>query len=309
MAIPVMVVTPNAGFGELICQILEETGKYALALATTSQEAVAIAKKDRPALCILEIEAKKQETKGLIGALRKEVEHMLLILIPSHEDILEEEYAQINPEGFLAKPFYLPDLVALVEEVISNSSLDTLPSVKAGPQIKRPSKTISKGGLPPAPEWLQDVSLAAQHLTRLSLASSSQAALITRDDQIWAYAGELPQHAAEELARTVATYFADGGGTDLARFVSLEATGSEYMMYASGLGGNFVLAMVFDAEMPFSKIRSQATRLTEALSTPQPPEPSQSKRAMDTAPAEEPTGPEVSEPPQPLWDDVPPHPE
>jgi REP element-mobilizing transposase RayT/DNA-binding response OmpR family regulator len=306
MAIPVMVVTPNAGFGELICQILEETGKYAIALATTPQEAVAIAKKDRPALCILEIEPEDKPSKGLVGLLRKEVEHMLLILIPSHEDILEEEFAQLNPEGFLAKPFYLPDLVTLVEEVISNSDIADLPQVKTGPQVKRPSATITKGGLPPAPEWLKDVSLAAQHLTRLSLESSSQAALITRDDQIWAYAGELPQNAAEELARTVATYFADGGGTDLARFVSLEETGSEYMMYASGLGGEYVLAMVFDAEMPFSKIRSQATRLTEALSKTNPPEPSRRKTTMDTAPVEEPTGYEPSEPPKPLWDDVPP---
>lgn len=317
-----MVVTPNAGFGELICQILEETGKYAIALATTPQEAVAIAKKDRPALCILEIEDEKRKDAGLVGVLRKEVEHMLLILIPSHEDIQKEEYAQLNAEGFLAKPFYLPDLVTLVEEVISNSDLGTLTHMKASPQTKRPSTTITKGGLPPAPEWLKDVSLAAQHLTRLSLESSSQAALITKADQIWAYAGELPQDAAEELARTVANYFADGGGTDLARFVSLEATGSEYMMYASGLGGEYVLAMVFDAEMPFSKIRSQATRLTEALSNRYPPESSPSKRVMDTAPAEEPTAEpieepideleedsteyEPSEPIKPLWDDVPP---
>lgn len=311
-----MVVTPNAGFGELICQILEETGKYAIALATTPQEAVAIAKKDKPVLCILEIEPEDRQTNSLVGVLRKEVEYMLLILIPAHEDIQEEEFAQLKPEGFLAKPFYLPDLITLVEEVISNSNIADLPHVKTGPQVKQPSKTITKGGLPPAPEWLKDVSLAAQQLTRLALETSSQASIITRDDQIWAYAGELPQDAAEELARTVAAHFADGGGTDLARFVSLEATGSEYMMYASGLGGEYVLAMVFDAEMPFSKIRSQATRLTEALSTPQPPVPSQRKQSLDTAPAAEPVAPEtsepedsepeISEPPKPLWDDVPP---
>jgi len=38
------------------------------------------------------------------------------------------------------------------------------------------------------PPWLSDVTRAAQHLTRLTLGSSAQAALITRNDQLWAYA-------------------------------------------------------------------------------------------------------------------------
>jgi REP element-mobilizing transposase RayT/DNA-binding response OmpR family regulator len=270
MAIPIIVVTPNAGFGELVCQILEETGKYAVALATTSQEASAIAKKDRPALCILETGMEGGRTVALVDMLRQEVENMLLVLIPSEEGTAQENLEHLNPDGFLPKPFYLPDLVSLVDDIISTSGIENLNRARTGPLKSAPLKAFPSN-LPPPPEWLQDVSLAAQHLTRLSLETSSQASLITRLDQIWAYAGELPQNAAEELARTVAAYFADGGGSDLARFIRLEATGNEYMLYASGLGGEYVLAMVFDAEMPFSKIRAQANRLAEGLSSAYPP--------------------------------------
>jgi len=49
--------------------------------------------------------------------------------------------------------------------------------------------------------------------------------------------------------------------------VRLEATGGEYMLYAIGLGGEFVLALAFDAETPFSKIRSQANDLARALAS------------------------------------------
>ncbi|MGD8455921.1 MAG: IS200/IS605 family transposase [Anaerolineales bacterium] len=270
MAIPIIVVTPNAGFGELVCQILEETGKYAVALATTSQEAAAIAKKDRPALCILETGMEGRETIALVDMLRQEVENMLLVLIPSEEGAAQENLDHLSPDGFLSKPFYLPDLVSLIDDVISSSGIEDLNRAKTGPVKSAPLKPFPTN-LPPPPDWLKDVSLAAQHLTRLSLETSSQASLITKLDQIWAYAGELPQNATEELARIVAAYFADGGGSDLARFISLEATGNEYMLYASGLGGEYVLAMVFDAEMPFSKIRAQANRLAEGLSTDYPP--------------------------------------
>ena len=90
MAIPVIVVTPNAGFGELVCQILEETGKYAVALATTPQEALAITKKDRPALCILETGMESGKTITLVDMMRQEVENMLLVLIPSEEGAGQE---------------------------------------------------------------------------------------------------------------------------------------------------------------------------------------------------------------------------
>jgi REP element-mobilizing transposase RayT len=118
------------------------------------------------------------------------------------------------------------------------------------------------------PEWLQDVTRAAQHLTRLSLETAAQAALITRSDQLWAYAGELPQLAAEELARTVAHYWSRDGGSDLARFVRLEIVVGEFMLYATGLGGDYVLALAFETEMPFSEMRSQAGDLARRLAIP-----------------------------------------
>jgi len=303
MAVPILMVTPNSGFGELICQILEETGEYALALATNEQEAVSISKKDKPAVCILETEFEGVDLKNLVDALRQEVKDLLLLLVPPNGDAPELSFEEFSPDGILAKPFYLPDLVTKVEEIIKNSGVENLSRVKTTPLSQLAKKPGAATDLPPAPEWLQDVSVAAQHLARLSLESSSQATLITKADQIWAYAGELSQPAAEELAQAVASYFI-GGSSDLARFIGLEATGGEYMLYATGLGGDYVLAMVFDAEMPFSKIRSQANNLSQALST-QPPGSLSDTSLMEPG-SEEIAGSERAKSPQPLLDDIPP---
>jgi REP element-mobilizing transposase RayT len=54
-------------------------------------------------------------------------------------------------------------------------------------------------------------------------------------------------------------------GSDLLRFVRLESTKAEHMLYATELAEDMLLAMVFDAETPFSTIRSQASQLATSL--------------------------------------------
>jgi REP element-mobilizing transposase RayT len=241
--------------------------------------------------------------------MRQIVQNLLLVLIPPDSDPTGAGFSDLNADGQLSKPFYLPDLVVKMEEVIKNSGLEDLDRAKTGPlpAKKTAAKKAASSGLSAPPDWLQDVSVAAQHLARLSIETSSQASLITKGSQIWAYAGELPQPAAEELAHSVASYFTADGGSDLARFIGLEATGNEYMVYATGLGGEYILAMVFDAEMPFSKIRSQASRMAGALSSQNP---ETYKPETTPPPPTHPPGapPETAaeQPIQSLLDDVPP---
>lgn len=269
MAVPILVVTPNVGFGELICQILTETGDYAMMLATDRKEALKTAKVEKPALMILETALNGTPVSELVEVVRKGLPELLLVLIVPEFDSEEVAFSAMEPDGVLKKPVYLPDLMNKVDEIIKNCGLDDIDRAKTRPRvITGPVDVQEEEELPPPPEWLNDVNLAAQHLTRLSLESAAQASLITKGDQIYAYAGELPQLAAEELARTVASHFVNGGGSDLARFIRLEETSGEYMLYATGLGGEYVLATVFDAEMPFSKIRAQASDLAVALSSP-----------------------------------------
>jgi putative transposase len=161
----------------------------------------------------------------------------------------------------------------------------------------------SGGGQPPS--WLDDVNLAAQYLTRLSLESAAQAALIVSKGKLWAYAGELPQAAAEEVSQLASSYWLKNGGSDLARFIRLGAAKGEYMLYATGLGWDMLLALVFDVETPFSKIRSQAARLAEKLSRqPEPDVPT----AIDVGRQDDYEDDESDLPLNlpPLLDDVPP---
>ncbi|MBN2045012.1 MAG: IS200/IS605 family transposase [Anaerolineales bacterium] len=267
MSVSILISTSNAGFGELVSQILLETGEYDLTVARNKTATLTALEDIDSGLLILETDLEGDSIESLVAEARKLVPELLLIVIVAEGKSEKELEEGLCPDAILLKPVYLPDLVNSVEQVLAKGELKTPGAT--GPLVKVEAPAGEKS---PAPQWLSDVNLAAQYLTSLTLESAAQASLITNLDQIWAYAGELPQPAAEELARTVSQHFQNGGGSDLARFIRLEQTGSEYMLYATGLGGPFVLSTVFDTEMPFSKIRAQASNLAMALASPPPPE-------------------------------------
>lgn len=238
-------------------------------LAVNGPEAVELQKSASPAICVLDVDFPDAPIDKFVTALRSANPDIKFILIPSEKGKDEDILASLEADAYLGKPFYLPDLLENLERIIQQGGIKT---AERAPEVKpqrsaRKNRSTKPSETTPAPDWLQDVSLAAQHLTSLSLESASQAALITHGDEIWAYAGELPGPAAEELAKSIAIYW-DDEGSDLARFIKLEETGEEHMMYATSLGGDFVLALVFDASTPFSKIRSEAGKLARSLAVP-----------------------------------------
>ena len=277
-----------------------------MSMATSSGEALESFKIKKPAICVLDADLIQDASLlDLVNRMREIKKDLRFVIIPDDEGKGDSQIKQINPDGILAKPFYLPDLVSTVADVVEKVGIQNFPQVDTVPFQRTEKKIEPVKQSSPAPEWLKDVTLAAQHLTRLSLESASQASLITRKKDIWAYAGELPQPAVKELAQTVSNYLRDDAHSDLARFIHLEATGGDYMLYATALGGEYILAMVFDAEIPFSKIRSQASSLAKSLGAESPPsvaEPAPQEKPLEVRFSEEDTRPEGDF----LLDDVPP---
>jgi REP element-mobilizing transposase RayT len=155
------------------------------------------------------------------------------------------------------------------------------PSILPQPARNNPSASGKNDEL----TWLSDANKAAQHLTRLTLESAAQAALITRKGSLWAYAGQLSQEAAKELTIAVTRHWDGQRGSDLLRFVRLESTKAEHMLYATRVADEVVLALVFDAETPFSTIRLQAGQLVNRLSMPGLTEALETVRKQDPLPA------------------------
>jgi len=249
--ITLLVVTSDIPFGDLIRQNLEETGRFSVRIAGDKTSALYCIKEVDCQLVFLDTCISEKDLIQ-IGAQARQANTYTRIVVISEagwHSALEE----LSPEDYLSKPFYLPDLFSMLDNFFPADPTIAIKLVSA--------ETASD------PPWLSDVARAAQYLTRLTLGSSAQAALITRNDQLWAYAGQLPQSATRELTDTVSRYWDRQEENDLVRFVRLASTNAEHMLYATRLTKDMVLALIFDAETPFSTIRTQANDLVHSLST------------------------------------------
>jgi len=252
MSHEILLITADEAFGQLLRQSLEETGQYQVFVTCEADKAKSYLRNSRCNTIFLDPEG---DAEGM-----QRLGHDLRTICPAARFVVIVEAGQavrmdaLEPEDYLSKPFYLPDLLETAGKLFP----------KENPKaVAQPENNASQ-----ALAWLSDVTRAAQHLTRMTLQSSAQAALITQNERLWAYAGQLSQAAAREVADVIARYWDYEEQSDLVRFVRLTSTDADHMLYATLLAPGVILVMVFDAETPFSTIRSQANQLVHSLALP-----------------------------------------
>ncbi|MBI5963785.1 MAG: transposase [Chloroflexi bacterium] len=257
MPADVLVVTPSPSFGETIRRTLDETPIYRTHVVTNKSSAVVRADEIGVPLALLDM-ALGEETVSETALALRTIRPGINLVILCEDNSSVPLFDNLQPWILVRKPFRIADFMNAISK----------------PQ---PSPAATK--VDTTTPWLNDVSKAAQHLTRITLESSAQAALITRKNDLWAYAGGLSQNAAKEVAQTVTRNWDGQKGSDLLRFIRLESTKAEHMLYATRLTTNTVLALVFDAETPFSTIRSQASQLVNDFGSERPESQKQVKPA------------------------------
>ena len=252
MNLSLLVVTPQPRFGELLSQILLK--KLSCEIKIVDDKAAALDEIQRQNFthALIDTDIKNEIVLDLGQILREANADIRLVIISDSQTI--PTFEALRPWSLLSKPFDIPDLLRILDDEIEQEH----PSLPESSNGEGKNLVEDSESLP----WLQDVSKAAQHLTRLTLESSAQATLIIRNRKMWSYAGQLLESATSELVQVVNEDKITG---DLLKFLRLDATKAEHMLYATQLGENINLAMVFDAETPFSAIRHQATHLADSL--------------------------------------------
>ena len=245
MPADVLFVTPSATLGETVRRSMGDTNIYRVHIVNNKASAIVRADEIGVPLAMLDFALGDEWVYEIGHALRTVRPGINLIILCDEQDT-PGAFDSLRPWILVRKPFRMAEFMTAISQ----------------PQPSSAQSTTSLN-MP----WLNDANKAAQHLTRLTLESSAQAALITRKNDLWAYAGGLSQNAAKEVAQTVTRNWDGQKGSDLLRFIRLESTKAEHMLYATRLTSETVLAFVFDAETPFSTIRAQASQLVNDFST------------------------------------------
>jgi len=217
----ILVLSAHTEFSELLSTSLAEGGAYQVFRAPDCAAAVVQLQQEQINLVIADISPTDLYLAAFYDAVESAQPPCRLIVIPPDNNPDHPALRDWFPHGYLNKPFYFPDLLQMVEKLLDVS-----------PQSSADAEPLPTETLPP---WLRDVNVAAQYLTRLLLESSAEAALITYHNDIWAYAGQLTQPAAQEVTSILARVWDRDSDSDMARFTRLEANGGEYLLYATAL--------------------------------------------------------------------------
>ncbi|MFM8427564.1 MAG: transposase [Chloroflexota bacterium] len=251
MPADLMVVTSSTSLGESIRRSLEDTKFYRVLVVNNKAAAIVKANEIGMPMAMLDL-ALGEDWVVEIGTALRTIRPSINLVLLCEEAGSPPAFDTLRPWIMVRKPFRMSDFMNAISQ--------------PQPAQQTSSGSPSSSTIQFMP-WLSDPNKAAQHLTRLTLESSAQAALITKKNDLWAYAGGLSQNAAKEVAQTVTRNWDGQKGSDLLRFIRLESTKAEHMLYATRLTSDAVLALVFDAETPFSTIRSQASQLLNDFGT------------------------------------------
>ena len=133
MSATVLVATPHLAFGELLRLSLEEEGRYRVRLVRTAREAASIATHPTCQVAILDGDLPDMHVVELGSQLLARLPYLKIVLIPPDNDLNHPSLNGMVYHGHILRPFYLPDLMALMENLTNDGS-----PAAAAPQPTRP---------------------------------------------------------------------------------------------------------------------------------------------------------------------------
>lgn len=114
-------------------------------------------------------------------------------------------------------------------------------------------------------ERLKLINPIIEKLKQLLSETSAHGALIIRDGEIVALAGEIHQQISQDIVKIIEQNWDKDYQSDLVRFVRMNGGNTERMLYATALDEAFILCLIFDIATPLSRMRNQTLNFARAL--------------------------------------------
>jgi len=256
VAFPVLVVDPDPELAALVQQSLEKEYACRVGLAANSSEALAAARASEYRLAIVDLDMPDLRESDLVRRLRSLQPGMLLLALTANPGALTAEPLGIHAS--LPKPFYLPDLMAKIRQLIG--ALQLSPDEAAATRIQGPAHRLGSAAE------------AARLVARGARDSGAYLVLLTRDGRRWVHAGPMPQPHVEQVVARIQKYGIrpDAPGA-VARYLRFSGAVDAFLLYCLSLADDYLLAILYPARVPFGSVRRQAERLAEMLSQPSAP--------------------------------------
>jgi len=268
MTYRILIVDSNETFATMLQESLEQDGECRATVANGGNEAFQALTAAEFDLAIVDLGLTAPDGAKVARTLRQQRADLRLMLIPLVGEKLPSELADLDVQGVLPKPFFLPELPgriadALVRPVSGGPGF----AESAEPNAASGTLGVSSDRLAMLGERTPEV---VQEMIVLSQEINAEAVILTSRGRVIAHTGRLSAEEIGALAQAVAESWRTSArvaqilGREQLRFEqSME--GGECLFYSLAIAEDIILSAVLRANVPLGIIRHRAKETADAL--------------------------------------------
>jgi DNA-binding response OmpR family regulator/REP element-mobilizing transposase RayT len=280
----ILIADANRGFAGMLQQAIVEAG-FSCQTAASVREAINLASSAQVSLAIIDLDLPDAVPSAFIAELRRASPGIILLGIPPDDEAKARELPTLGLQGTLTKPFYMPDFIPQLKTLLSEPP-PALKEASTPGLLAAEEKLLEMLGIggaetplppgSPAPAHAEaeshareldfvDATHAAAILARLTAGTATRASLLTREGKLFAFEGELSADHATQAARLVAGGWNRHERGVWLRYMRLQGTEEDLLLYSTPASGRYVLALVFPSPTPIREARSLTHTVLEGL--------------------------------------------
>ncbi len=269
MTYQILIVDSNKAFATMLQESLEQGSDCRATVATGGDEALQALTAAEFDLAIVDLGLTDQDGATLARALRQQRADLRLMLIPLMGEELPSELADLDVQGVLPKPFFLPELPGRIADALARP-------VGGGPDLAEVTEPDISSGQPvvSSDERLavlrEHISEIIQEMNALSQEINAEAVILTCRGKLIAHTGRLSAEGSDALAQVVAESWRTSArvaqilGQEQLRFEQ-STEGCEYVFYSLAVTQDVILSAALHVSVPLGMIRHRAKSTADAL--------------------------------------------
>jgi len=269
MTYRILIVDSNEAFATMLQESLEQSGDCRVTVTTDGDKALQALIAAEFDLAIVDLGLTDPDGATVARTLRQQRADLRLMLIPLVGEELPSELADLDVQGVLPKPFFLPELPGRIADALAWP-------VGGGPcraEIVEPD--TSPGQLVVSSD--ERLAVLREHIpeiiremSRLSQEINAEAVILTCGERLIAHTGRLSAENSDALAQVVAESWRTSArvarilGQEQLRFEQ-SVEGGEHVFYSLAVAEDIILSAALHVSVPLGMIRHRARSTADAL--------------------------------------------
>ncbi len=245
----VLIASSHQAFADLLRHSLAGSRAYTFQVVLTIEDLHRLPDQHGFDLVILDADVPDHPLVKGVAAFRSENKNLKLVVFPPDNRADHPGMAGLCADAFLKKPFYLPELQAVLKVQLNP------------PEIPSSERDFGQ-------DENRESARYQQILKVIQGKSQAAAILLVKDDQPVAYVGEVIPEAPQLMMKIIMPHWNAERRSDVVRFKQLQEGGRDYLFYAAAINPALILMMMYERTISLTAARLHTTAVIRYLQNP-----------------------------------------